>query len=241
MPAKRRRRKLQRRQLTRFHIAQLLTGLDIVCNAFGPEPDLVEVRQAWEGLKGLLLPRWIAVNPGTRCWAWWQCDSPDRRRRVDGLHPFDSDERRRRVVEIDRQNPDANFWEVAYKLSFGVPRCWLIESDFGAVYEPQHEFLQRHELLTSKERVALAEKSSHSSARYRMPAFSVERGEIQFTDGEYVTFAREEDGWIDEDDPESFCRDRVPAGPGVEYSTAPGPPLTCNPLGAKNGSDDGSD
>ena len=232
MPAKRRRRKLQRRQFSRFDITRLLTGLD-----FGR--DLVEVRQAWEGLKGLLLPRWVAANPGTRCWAWWQCSSPDRRRRVDGeIHPFDSDERRRLVAETDRKTPDVNFWEVAYRLDFGVPACWLTETDFGARYEPQSEFLARYGLLSGKERAALEDTSDNERPElYRFPAFTVERSELQFSDSDHVTFAREADGW-DEDDDADFFSGRVPEGPGVDDSTAPGPLLTCNPLGAKDGSDD---
>lgn len=184
MPRVKRRTKRRRTGYTDAHIRQLLTGHEWFGDAFGRDDrgtlDVDAMREAWEALRGELLPKWIAEHPGTRPYAWWVFDAPERRRRIgtmrplypvkeidhmtpephcelveDGKpHPFDNPERNAKVDEWRRTYPDvAN--RAAYKLYFGKPSCLMTADDFEAAYESEAEYLDRLELLTDDERAVL--------------------------------------------------------------------------------------
>ncbi|MBN2559398.1 MAG: hypothetical protein JXQ75_00510 [Phycisphaerae bacterium] len=117
------------------------------------DPDAM--RGAWETLRAELLPKWIAAHPGTRPYAWWVFDAPERRRRTDGRpHPFDNIERNTKVNDWRQKYTDVADRE-AYKLWFGKPGCLMVLDDFHAVYEAEAEYLDRHGLPTEDERAAL--------------------------------------------------------------------------------------
>ena len=85
MPRKRRlakRRKLI--ELTTQHFYQLRTGNDFFDDAFGRNPNLRLMREAWEKHRENILTQWIAANPGTRPWAWWKFDAPEPRPEGEG-------------------------------------------------------------------------------------------------------------------------------------------------------------
>jgi hypothetical protein len=117
------------------------------------------IRAAWNELRPTLLPKWISDRPGTRPYAWWRFEAPERRQRIDGKpHPFDCKERTLHVAKND--NPD--FWKRAYGLHWGVPACFIppfdgdLYRDFmqnilhgreSQIFEPEWNYLQRLGLL----------------------------------------------------------------------------------------------
>jgi len=123
---------------------------------FGPGPTLghdVAV-EAWAELRDELLPAFIVEHPGQRPWAWWECEAPEPRRRIDELpHPFKDDRREAQLAE-DRRNPDYALHELEYSLYFGLPGLWVLESD-GDGYEPEKDCLHRLGLLDYAESQAL--------------------------------------------------------------------------------------
>jgi hypothetical protein len=145
------------------HISHLLRGtyLHPGCG-FATKPpdhsgdctDYDAMRRAWDELRHDLLPAFIAEHPGTRPYAWWVFDAPERRQRTDGVvHPFDDRKRRQHVENVARKYPA--FRETAYKLHRGRPRCLCVPDDFAAQYESELQYLDRLDLLTPEERAEL--------------------------------------------------------------------------------------
>lgn len=163
MPRVRRRAKRRRTGYTDAHVYQLLSGHDFFGSAFGRDDlvsrcDLGAMREAWRELRAGLLADWIAEHPGTRPYAWWTFDAPERRRRIDGQpHPFDNAERIAKVEHWRRDYPDVAGRE-ACKLYYGMPVCLMTRDDFDAEYESEADYLDRLGLLTDNERAALAVK-----------------------------------------------------------------------------------
>lgn len=132
------------------HRRVLLTGHD-----YGSVfQDASERRGTWDELRDELLPTWIAANPGTRPWAWWAFDAPERRQRVNGLHPFDNPER---FAQLKRLHADASVQTRSAQtaLFFGKPRMLITRDDFTAKYETEPQYLRRLDLLTEAEAEAL--------------------------------------------------------------------------------------
>ena len=112
---------------------------------------LVEMRELWYFEIGTMLPDWIAENPGTRPWAWWKFDAPERRKRIDGpCHPFDNPERIERVSTNGTELWDNN-------LSLGKPSILVVEDCFDAKYETQLDYLKRLDLLIPAEKRCFTE------------------------------------------------------------------------------------
>ena len=102
--------------------------------------ELGAITAAWDELKAELMPVFVEANPGQRPWAWWVVDAP---------------EPRRRVVRGHDGFPSAPKWQKR-RLSFGVLRIYGKQAwAEGVVVESQAAFLDRHELLTDAERIAL--------------------------------------------------------------------------------------
>ena len=106
--------------------------------------------EAWDLLREALLPQFLSQFPGKRPFAWWRCDAPERRRRINGKpHPFDN---RQRITEIERitKTPGAspNFTEWMHWLSYGKPRMMCVPDDYQAEHETELGYLRRLSLLT---------------------------------------------------------------------------------------------
>jgi hypothetical protein len=117
----------------------------------GPGGDFTDydaLRAGWEILRGELLPKWIAEHPGTRPYAWWLFDAPERRQRTDGVqHPFDNRVRRQRIEAAGE-----GLKKTGYELYYGRPRALVVKDDFEAEYESEMAYLMRLDLLTDAER-----------------------------------------------------------------------------------------
>ena len=119
----------------------------VVNAAIGPQDaDLDAMRDAWCELGGELTAEFIAENPGRRGYWWWVFDAPDapepRRRILRGPD----------VLYVDTKPDGADHWW------YGVPSVFAGD-DFKQplVVESQAAYLDRHELLTIDERLALGE------------------------------------------------------------------------------------
>jgi hypothetical protein len=148
-----RRRCLARREYTADEISQLLTGHEEMGGtgfgcAFRCEIDLDAANEAWQALRDELLPEFIAEHPGQRPWAWWAFDAPERRRRLDGVHPFDIE------GEFYEKCPDRlnGPWppECPMETWFGLPSPHRFGT-FGE-YESERQYLTRLNLLTQNEK-----------------------------------------------------------------------------------------
>jgi hypothetical protein len=102
-----------------------------------------------------LLDEWIDRYPGTRPWAWWAFDAPERRQVTDGdYHPFDHPDREAHIAAM-RERFGGGWCPHVYALWFGRPRVVTCKADDARTYEPQLAYLQRLKLLTADERAAL--------------------------------------------------------------------------------------
>ena len=134
----------------REHFSQLLAGLG---DAFGKDADFdqEQARECWQKHREVLLAEWIEDNPGTRPWAWWRFDAPERRQCTNGPHPHDCQTYIAKAEASLRRSEW--FGQVAFALTYGVPRimggceCCNPEPD----YEWEVEYLHRLELLTPAE------------------------------------------------------------------------------------------
>ena len=111
MPRVRRRPKRRRIGYTKGQVEHLLSGYQSCGDDFGREVrgtlDVEAMREAWITLRDELLPQWIAENPGTRPYAWWQFDAPERRQRIGTrryLYP---------LAEIDHTTPEPHYEFIA--------------------------------------------------------------------------------------------------------------------------------
>jgi hypothetical protein len=106
-----------------------------------------DVKAAWDKLRDVVMRDWIREQPGTRPWAWWAYEAPERRRRTDGKpHPFDNQARTLHVAQSD----NTNFWKAAYSLHWGLPAAHIPPFDNDvrlASFEEEWEYLVRHNLL----------------------------------------------------------------------------------------------
>lgn len=115
--------------------------------------DLGERRKAWKTFGEEILHDWIRRDPPdggplTRPWAWWAFDAPERRRRIDGVHPFDNPERDALIERYYAEHQR----EPLFRLWYGCPASLVIADDFGARYESQCDYLARLGLLLPGER-----------------------------------------------------------------------------------------
>jgi hypothetical protein len=151
MPRVIRRPKRRRENYTEEQLRQLTEGVSLYPDE-GFADEAAE-RAGWEELGVSLTEAWIREQPGSRPAGWWKYESPERRRRVDGVqNPFDNRLRQDHVERVALENPA--FRERAYRLYFGVPACCIgaIKDDFEATYEGELAYLDRLGLLTPTER-----------------------------------------------------------------------------------------
>lgn len=155
-----RRSKRRRAGYDEEHVRHLLRGVYIWPGAGfslagpGRGVDREAMRKGWDELRADLLPAWIDEHPGTRPYAWWEFDAPERRRRTDGaVHPFDDRGRNEEIERRTQEHPE--FREQAYKLFRGMPNCLFTRDDFAAEWESEAAYLDRLGLLTPAEKERL--------------------------------------------------------------------------------------
>lgn len=136
--------------------AQLLTGFSPWLDV-GPADDPDAWEALWRRHRTVLLNWWLD-NPsehrgigtsrrggGSRPWAWWHFDAPEPRRILD-RHP-----ETRTCDEADITPKDG------YRYSFGIPVTYVNWSPTRPpIIEAEAVFLDRHDLLTDRERQLLA-------------------------------------------------------------------------------------
>lgn len=149
MPRVLRKGKRRSRGYNATHIEHLRSGFSVYgLSGFDTEDAL---RWGWVDLKAEVMRQWIADKPFSRPFAWWACDAPARRERIDGgQHPHD-DPLWCAQAEANKQafpHSGVDF----YTLYFGKPRVLLfISDDHRAKYESEREYLTRLNLLTPEE------------------------------------------------------------------------------------------
>ena len=165
MPRVTRRPHRRRSEWTNLHRLQLLHGHDFLSGAFGEGEsfDAESARDCWGELREELLAEHICERPRTRPAAWWWFDSPEPMRRVGtmrflaGIGPqspkqFDP-ESREFLAEVDFAHDE----RIAYWLArYPTADEGALESfdECYAVYETEHEYLERLGLLTVAEQAA---------------------------------------------------------------------------------------
>ena len=162
MPRLSRRQKRRISKFGKWHIYELEKGIGW---PFLPPDecfhgDMEAIAAAWEELREIVLRQWVAQHPMSRPWAWWHFDAPERRQRINGVHPHDNPERQRHCTQWEAEHPHVAR-QHAYKLWYGRPSCLCIRDDFDARYESQREYLTRLNLLTDHELAALKAASHH--------------------------------------------------------------------------------
>lgn len=120
-----------------------------------------DAKRLWAKFRDEFLQTWIAEHPGTRPWAWWQWDAPERRHRIGSWnngrfvpdkkpHPFENPAREK-IIAQDLADGDCHpdYLEDAYRLTFGVPAIFFgeIMDDWVAAYEDEADYLARLGLL----------------------------------------------------------------------------------------------
>lgn len=135
------------------HIRWLLRGVDYF-DEIAEWPAEMQ-RQAWLVVTPYVMPEWLRELPGCRPYAWWQCEAPERRRCITGLHPLDDLDRRARIERTAEAVDDPERFIAEHdELRYGVPRIWL-PSDVGTEYEDETTYLTRLDLLTDEERARI--------------------------------------------------------------------------------------
>ena len=164
MPRVKRQLRERRPELGEDHAEQLRTGFGFypVAADFGPDPDLEDLREGWLELRDGIMAAWVQEHPGSRPWAFWQFDSKEPRRRLDGVPPHDDPRRRAFVATIaaslDSPEEGQRYIARTRELRFGVPSVWVydIDGEAAARYETEVAYLRRMGLLGKEEAKALA-------------------------------------------------------------------------------------
>ena len=123
MPVKRRKPKTRRSDYQSWQIDVLQYGEVTPENAETANPFELEnwlhpdrhqkreIRRVWKACESFILRDWIRGNPGTRPFAWWLFDAPERQRlRLDGIG-----------------TPKFEVLNIRPTFHFGIPNWWLNE------------------------------------------------------------------------------------------------------------------
>jgi hypothetical protein len=127
--------------------------------------------EAWPIFRDEILHDWIRMDeprasghggPGSRPYAWWELDAPERRMRIDGLpHPFDNPERKERCERIGIP-PERQFLDCLY---YGGLRHYIVPDDFKAVFESEAQYIERLNLWLPEERGLYADMLKREAER----------------------------------------------------------------------------
>lgn len=167
---------MQSENLSEWEKYHLLKGHDFFGDGYGRTlhgnhdgEDRERMQADWERHRDALLAEWISVEPGTRPYAWWTFDAPERRRRIDGKpHPFDNPERKARIESDRKRYP--NSASDPCKLWYGRPGVLMTLDDFEAKYETEADYLRRLGLLLPGEEEMIAEYVPTDPPRTRTSA-----------------------------------------------------------------------
>ncbi len=162
------RRRAEVRGLRSEWVEYLFRGHLLVPQSAFPEPLEAEARAMWATHGGQLLRWWLAGIPadafrrlhfgfggcerqhpaGTRPWAWWRFDTPERRRLLAVQELIGQSLQTRIVERAPTAEDEAEAWRDGVG-GFGLPR-------YGGPYhfEAEADFLKRHGLLMPGEEVA---------------------------------------------------------------------------------------
>lgn len=173
MPPARRQTLRQRRTWGPAHRRHLESGFDPFRTAFrGRENafDEAGARDCWHAIGGMILTDWIVAYPGTRPWAWWRYDAPERRHCTNGVHPFDDPDRQAKVDEVAAQpGTHPRYAQDAVALDCGTPNMVIVLADWHAEFESQEDYLRRLGLLSEAEESALSAERA-AAGRQAVPA-----------------------------------------------------------------------
>lgn len=129
------------------------------------DPDPVETE--WQLSRKNILKAWITRNPGTRPYAWWCFEAPGTRQRVGGTG-----------------TPKHEVLKYAPVHEYGIPSYWITSQDTGILtrpgfrgklldandpplYESQAAFLDRHGLMSDREKATLPKDAFNPEAVVR--------------------------------------------------------------------------
>lgn len=137
-----------------------------------------ELAGAWQFLGPQVMREWLETEPragglggpGSRCAGWWCYESKERRRRLNGDHPFDREERRKRAAELQAINSGVGNFR---SLLWGCPSDFIVPDDFTAIYESQAEYLTRLGLWLPGERELYEAAARHDDHRPNHPPTSI--------------------------------------------------------------------
>ena len=163
MPRVKRKAHRRRCEWTDLHRLQLLHGHDFLGDAFGNDEafDADCARDAWNDLGDEVLAEHIREHPGTRPWGWWAFESPESIRRTGTMrfksgigpkNPRRFDPASREFVS-DADFPHSEripYWRERYQASDAGALERFDEAH--AIYESEHEYLERLGLLTLAEK-----------------------------------------------------------------------------------------
>lgn len=154
MPRLKRRSKNRMAGFTSWHRHELEYGhaYEFIPHDEAFHGDREAMQVAWQSMGSIILREWIAKHPGTRCWAWWAFDAPERRQCLNGPHPFDRPDSWRETDKLC-----ADMQRRVYSLSYGCPSLYG-PGDFDCQFESQPDYLDRLGLLSDHEQAALRDR-----------------------------------------------------------------------------------
>ncbi len=107
-----------------------------------PRKGISPAQELWELKRKELLHYWIAKYPGTRPFAWWQCDAQENRKQVGG-----------------KGVPGHKCLRLVPHYRLGISTCWgQLSRDEPPQFESQATYLERLGLLTPMEQRRLTKK-----------------------------------------------------------------------------------
>lgn len=134
-------------------------GASILAEHIALDPlEIITKPNGTRGLRDFDLAMWgdQRLGAGSRPWAWWRFDSPERRQVLSGVHPFDD----------PAWNAHADEWHADNKhdgrngvmcLTYGVPSSLIMREQTFCEYESQADYLDRLGLWIGDESERCAE------------------------------------------------------------------------------------
>lgn len=103
---------------------------------------LADMQRVWDSVKKGLLAHWIRHHPGTRPWAWWQFEAPEKHRRILSGPGYRS------------LAPDSPCCETMKRTAIRFGVCALLgpEAEWKNICESEWAYLKRLGLLTEEEK-----------------------------------------------------------------------------------------
>lgn len=110
------------------------------------EAILADMRRVWGMIGKNLTAHWIRHNPGTRPWAWWMFDAPEKHRRILSGAEY----------EILQSKPESTEEEAVKRMAIDFGLCGVLSvrdmTGPRIVCESEYAYLKRLDLLTAAEK-----------------------------------------------------------------------------------------